>query len=113
YRHKTDNFRRNGGVKVMQNTRPPRNPGATRRSPIGVDSDQSDVLGLRALLALHDFELHPLVLVQRAEAVHRDGGVVNEDVCVTAVLSDEAEALLAVEPLDGSLCHGAQVLLRT
>jgi hypothetical protein len=34
-----------------------------------------------------------------------DRGVVDEDVRASRVLGDEAEALVVVEPLDGSLSH--------
>src|SRR4029079_6972444 len=64
-----------------------------------------DVLRLRALGALGDVELDALVLVQRTVAVALDGRVVHEDVGAAAVLSNEAEALLSVEPLHGTLCH--------
>jgi hypothetical protein len=30
---------------------------------------------------------------------------VDEDISASAILCDEAEALVVVEPLDGSLCH--------
>src|SRR4051812_48882227 len=68
--------------------RPPWHPG---RSPVPRDrigehtetarqpelkSDDADVLGLRALLALRDVELDPLVLLQRPEATGLDGGEV-------------------------------------
>src|SRR3954451_18250061 len=80
---------------------------AGRRGPSrgGTGSDRNDVLRLRALGALGDLELHALVLVQRAVALGRDRRVVDEDVCAAAVLGDEAEALLSVEPLHGTLCH--------
>src|SRR5919107_5390047 len=71
----------------------------------GARSERNDVLRLRALRALGDLELHALVLVQRAVALGLDGRVVHEDVGAAAVLSDEAEALLSVEPLHRTLCH--------
>src|SRR3954467_13496629 len=71
----------------------------------GTSSDGANVRRLGALLALGDVELHTLVLVQRAVAVGLDGGEVDEDVGSAAVRRDEAEALLAVEPLHGALCH--------
>src|SRR3954468_16717575 len=80
---------------------------AGRRGPSrgGTGSERNDVLRLRALRALGDLELHALVLVQRAVALGLDGRVVHEDVGAAAVLSDEAEALLSVEPLHRTLCH--------
>src|SRR5918998_366243 len=68
-------------------------------------SDGADVLRLQALGALRDVELDLLVLGERLEAGAGDAAVVHEDVAVTAVLRDEAEALGLVEPLDGSGCH--------
>ena len=68
-------------------------------------SDRADVLRLRALLALTDLELDALVLLERAVAAALDGLEVHENVRVTAVGGDEAEALLRVEPLDGALRH--------
>jgi predicted ABC-type transport system involved in lysophospholipase L1 biosynthesis ATPase subunit len=69
-------------------------------------SGGADAGGLRALRALGDLELHVLVLLQAAEAVAVDLGVVHEDVRPVGA-GDEAVALLRVEPLDGSLCHVA------
>src|SRR5258705_5184192 len=83
----------------MERPEPVAGPGRSR------GSDRADGLGLRALGALHDLELHALVLVQRAVAVGLDRGVVHEHVGAAAVHGDEAEALLRVEPLHGSLRH--------
>src|SRR3954451_19727818 len=69
-------------------------------------SDRADVLRLRALLALGDVELHLLAFLQLTVALAGDVGVVGEDVGATALLLNEAEALLAVEPLDCALGHG-------
>src|SRR3954449_4659921 len=88
-------------VRAGTHDGPPRCGGPSTK---GV-SDGLDVLRLRALGALGDLELHALVLVQRAVALGRDRRVVDEDVCAAAVLGDEAEALLSVEPLHGTLCH--------
>ena len=68
-------------------------------------SDDADVVGLGALGPLDDVELDRLVLVEAAVAVGLDGGEVHEDIGTPVSLSDEAEALLGVEPLDSSLCH--------
>ena len=46
-----------------------------------------------------------LLLLEAAEAAARDGGVVNEHVLALVIGSNEAEALLAVEPFDGALSH--------
>src|SRR6188472_3587084 len=70
-----------------------------------MSTDNADVASLRALLALRDIELHLLVLLKVAVAIARDRAEVHEDVGATVVLGDEAEALLAVEPLHGSCRH--------
>src|SRR5207253_809229 len=62
------------------------------------------ILGLQALRSLDDVELHPLALGQRPEALHLNGGVVDEYV-LSALLRDEAEALAVVEPLHRALRH--------
>ena len=67
--------------------------------------ERLNVLGLRALLALRGVELDALVLVQALVTLAGDGGVVDEHVRAAAVGGDEAEALFAVEPLHGALCH--------
>ena len=46
-----------------------------------------------------------LRLVQRTVAVRLDRRVVDENVGAAAVLGNETEALLSVEPLDDDLCH--------
>src|SRR5207344_2218529 len=71
----------------------------------GLLGDDADVAGLRAFLALRHVELDLLVLLQVAEPVACDRAVVHEDVGATVVLGDEAEALLAVEPLHSSCSH--------
>ena len=56
-----------------------------------------DVHSLGALLALGDVEVDALVLVQGAEALALDGGVVDEQISTTSIGGDEAEALFRVE----------------
>src|SRR4051812_12046292 len=68
-------------------------------------SERADIRRLRALRALGDVELHPLVLLETAEAARGDRREVGEDVGAAAVLADEAEALVAVEPLHGTCSH--------
>src|SRR4030095_14012910 len=63
------------------------------------------MLGLGALLALADVELHSLVLVETAVSVHVDGRVGDEDVRSAPVRGDKAGALLAAEPLHAALSH--------
>src|SRR5690348_12418547 len=70
-----------------------------------VRSESADVLGLGALRALGDLELDAGALLKGLKAGAGNGRVVDENVSTTALLLDEAETLVIVEPLDGSLCH--------
>ena len=56
--------------------------------------------------------LNPLVLLEGAEAVDLDGGVVDEDVGRAIVRGDETIALVRVEPLHGALRHVLLLLRR-
>src|SRR5690606_3561327 len=69
----------------------------TASRPPGVDSDDFDVLGLRALLPLADRELDALTFGQGLETGAGDGAEVSEDVGA-GFLGNEAEALGFVEP---------------
>src|SRR6478736_2034981 len=64
-----------------------------------------DVLSLQALGAAGGLEFDLLVLLERAVAARCDRAEVREDVGRAVVRSDEAEALVGVEPLDGSGSH--------
>src|SRR5215471_16691909 len=77
-----------------------------------VGSDDMNLLGLGALLALGDLELDPRPVVEGLVPVHVNRGEVDEHVLPT-VDCDEAVALLAVEPLDGALRHCALPHCRT
>src|SRR5436190_14934521 len=66
---------------------------------------RADVARLETLLALGHVELDLLVLLEIPVARARDRAEMHEDVRATVVLGDEAEALLAVEPLHGSCAH--------
>ena len=68
---------------------------------MGLGSDRRDLIGLQALLALHDLEAHLLAFLQGLETRALDGAKMNEHVRA-AVAGDEAEALGFVEPLDGT-----------
>src|SRR3954454_10633649 len=80
------------------------------RQPQGLVLGLTDVLRLQSLRSLGDVELHPLSFRERAEAVHLDGSVVDEDV-LAALLRDEPETLAVVEPLDSTLRHCSTFLL--
>jgi len=62
---------------------------------------------LRPFLALPQFKLHPLALLEGPEAIHLDGRPVYKDVVAGLINSDEAVAFFGVEPFDGSQCHDA------
>jgi hypothetical protein len=68
-------------------------------------SAADDVLGLRTLLALGHVEGDRLALDELPVAVAGDVGAVRKDVRSAAVLGDEPEALLGVEPLHGAAGH--------
>src|SRR5688572_18636380 len=65
-------------------------------------ADLDDVLCGRALLTLHDVELHALALGERLEALACDGRVMNEAVLLAVLRRNEAEALRIIEPLHGT-----------
>ena len=67
--------------------------------------DRGDSDRLRTFASLFDLELDTLVLLERTMSAPTDLGVVDEQIFSTAVGSDKAKALIAVEPFDGSLCH--------
>src|SRR4051812_39504392 len=67
--------------------------------------DGADVHRLRTLVARLLLVLDLRVLGERLETLAIDSRVVDEQVTVSVVRSDEAVALLVVEPLDGSGRH--------
>jgi hypothetical protein len=81
-------------------------PAATTRTGTGGEratAGRGDVDGLgAAIVAGSDDELDGVALVEAAEAVGLDGGLVHEEVLAAAFGGDEAEPLGAVEPLDGA-----------
>src|ERR671925_295786 len=100
-----------GGSRDRSNVGVQVRPVRTGRGPrvrgyrVGAWSGGADVVRLRALLALAGFEGDPLALLQRLVPAAGDSGVVDEDVLAAVVGGNEAEALLAVEPLHGALRH--------
>src|SRR3954452_15317888 len=68
-------------------------------------SDLLDVRCSRALLTLLLVVAHLRALSKRLEAAALDRGVMDEEVLAALIRSDEAEALVVVEPLNGSCCH--------
>src|SRR6476620_1161654 len=81
--------------------------GIIRTSPLSGlgHSDGGDSHRLGALGSLLDLELDALVRLEGAEAAALDLGKVHEDILRAVIRGDEAEALVAVEPLHSSLCH--------
>src|SRR3954452_8750074 len=82
---------------------PPKRALTTRWRSRG--SDGPDVDRLRTLVACLGLVLHARTLGERAVAVGVDAAVVDEEVLAAFIGSDEAEALLVAEPLNGALCH--------
>src|SRR5579871_2099954 len=83
-------------------------PAPMRRRPLRIDrSDRLQVGrgGLAAAAVGLDVESQLLPLGQAAHAGALDGGDVNEHIRAALVLHDEAETLLGVEKLDGTLSH--------
>src|SRR3954470_5848981 len=78
---------------------PSRNPDVARVL------DGPHVHCLRTLVAGLGLVLHARALGERAVAVRFDAAVVDEEVLAAFIGSDEAEALLVAEPLNGALCH--------
>src|SRR3954451_14480857 len=67
--------------------------------------ERRDVDGLGALVPGLGVEADARALGEGLEALGVDAGVVDEEVLARIVRRDEAEALVVVEPLDGSGCH--------
>src|SRR5437763_1136914 len=83
--------------------RPPAGSVPDRRRQFGwparrTSSDADDVRRVKPLVAALDLELDELSLGEGLEALHRDGGEVDEDV-LTPLLLNEAIALGIIEPL--------------
>jgi hypothetical protein len=66
--------------------------------------ERLNVLCLPALGALHHVKLNCLTLLEGAEALCLNGGVVNENI-FSALAADESETLGVVKPLHCSLFH--------
>src|SRR5690606_15324058 len=81
--------------------RPRRSCLQPRRSRGVSQLQRLDLVGLQALLALHDDEGDLLAFLQRLEARALDRTEMHEQVG-TALRGDEAEALGVVEPLDST-----------
>src|SRR6185503_521924 len=90
-----------------------------RAAPPTLSSDHTDVRGLQALLALLDFELDALVLLEAAKAaVVLDLAVVGKQVLAAALRRDESITLAIVEPFDDASLgafgtHGMKFLRET
>jgi len=95
-----ERHRASGPQRKGRRARGARRPAVSREAGV----QRHDVLGLRALLALADGELHSLAFGQGAEPGALDGAEVHEDVGAVFAL-DETEALGFVEKLDGT-CDG-------
>jgi hypothetical protein len=96
--HRAATSRTPGKNGVARQEPPPFWPSAAR-------SDGADLVSLRALCAVADGELDPLVVLKAAVAACLDGGVVNEDIGSTVIGGDETITLVSVEPLHCALSH--------
>src|SRR5438046_8405075 len=81
------------------------------RGPRRTESDLGYVDRLRALVAALLFIGDLGVLLEALEARSVDPGVVDEQVSIAFIGCDESVALLVVEPLDGTGCHGCSTFL--
>src|SRR5262245_44357575 len=63
-------------------------------------TELDDVLSRRALLALHDVELHAVAFGEALEAFGLDRRMMDEAVLLAAFRGNEAKPLGVVEPLD-------------
>lgn len=59
----------------------------------------------RALLALSDFEIDRLALIEGGIATRPDLRMVDEQILAAIRRADEAESFVGVEPLHDTLCH--------
>jgi hypothetical protein len=84
--------------------RPPALVGAGGHPRAPYESDDANVLGLGALASCSNIELDALTLLERLVTLALDVREMDEDV-VTLLTRDEAEPLVCIEKLDGTLCH--------
>ena len=73
-------------------------------------SGRADVLRLQALGAAGDLELHLLALGQGAEAIHVDGGVVDEHVLTAAINMDGFRTLAEGQKVEFEVGRGPKGL---
>jgi hypothetical protein len=59
----------------------------------------------RALLALSDFEIHRLALIERGGARRFDLRMVDKQICAAIRRANEAKSLTYIEPFYGTFCH--------
>src|SRR5215212_7553828 len=95
--------RRTNGLSASGSEEAPN--GGRRFVSLLPELDGAYVVRLRPLRALCGVELHALTFIERPETGRLDGAVVDKHISAAAIDFNEAEALLAVEPLDSSLCH--------
>src|SRR5215210_2513714 len=90
--------------------RRPAEAGRALRSVVVRRLERGDVDGLGALVPGLRVEAHASALGESLEALRVDARVVDEEVLARVVRRDEAEALVVVEPLDGSGGHSLSLL---
>src|SRR3954470_11789691 len=96
-----------GALAPENDDGPPKRAVPVRRVVSRRRLERGDVDGLRALVARLGVEAHAGALGQGLEARRVDARVVDEEVLARVVRRDEAEALVVVEPLDGSGGHSS------
>src|SRR5579864_6730166 len=81
-------------------------PGATSEPEnSGPRSRDFEVFRRRSAAVGHEFVLHGLTFIERAQPGALDGRDMDEDVLVAACRFDEPVALGRIEPFDGALLH--------
>jgi hypothetical protein len=76
-----------------------------RRRDVLRSGEHFDFDGLGAFLALLDLELHPLILLQGAEALGFDSAVMGKHIVAAVIGLDKSETLGLIEPLHGASRH--------
>ena len=96
----TDTERSERPARVRRRVPWPAIPRGTEVPRASRSADLRHVLGGRALRALDDFELNPLALGERLEALALDGRMMHEAILLAVLRGDEAETLGVVAQVD-------------
>jgi hypothetical protein len=96
---------------LLSNQKKPRQPAGLFVALYRLHSSARYVLRLGTFGTLDDGERYRITLGQSLEAIHLDGGEVNEHIR-TSILLDETESFGIIEPLDLALRHCLPLLLK-